>query len=141
MLQDRPNALTILVGGAEENTSVKVSFFGGDTADDTMVVASLLDLMATKLKVMLQRIEAKDYRDIAAMLMAGLALDHGLAAARALYGPAFQPNESLKALVFFEGGNLATLTAKEKETLITAAAAVRDLPEISRVSLILSAAK
>lgn len=39
------------------------------------------DLRATKSKVILQRIEAKDYRDIAAMLNAGVSLSKGLAAA------------------------------------------------------------
>ena len=38
------------------------------TVDSTLQVASLDDLMATKLKVILQRAEAKDYRDLAAMI-------------------------------------------------------------------------
>ena len=41
----------------------------------------VLYLMANKLKVILQRVSAKDYLDIAAMVNAGIALDKGLAAA------------------------------------------------------------
>jgi hypothetical protein len=87
---------------------VKVSFFGAidlghraapDTTRDGMLrVASLDDLMAIKRKVLLQRVEAKDYQDIAAMLSAGSDLGLGLAVAKAMFGNAFQPSESLKAL-------------------------------------------
>src|SRR5665647_3553830 len=72
--------------------------------------ADLYDLMSTKLKVVLQRAEAKDYRDIAAMLRVGVSLPKGLAAARQFFGSNFQPSESLKALVYFEDGDLHTLT-------------------------------
>ena len=41
------------------------------------------------------------------MIDAGISLKHGLAAARLMYGQAFQPSESLKAMVYFEGGDLA----------------------------------
>lgn len=40
------------------------------------------------------------------MLNAGVSLAHGLAAARLLFGPNFQPSESLKALVYHEDGDL-----------------------------------
>lgn len=74
--------------------SVKLSFFAlpdfgriGEpekTDDGVLVVASLADLLTTKLKVILERAEAKDYRDIAALLRAGADLAHGLAGARTL---------------------------------------------------------
>jgi len=140
VLQDQPDAWTVLVpveGGVRPQ--VKVSFFGGltfgrvgepeRTADGVMVVASLGDLLATKAKVVLQRAEAKDYRDIARMLEAGASLADGLAAALAMFGPNFQPSECLRALVFFRDGDLGTLSEKEKLTLVTAATGVRALPE------------
>jgi hypothetical protein len=76
VLQDTPNTLLIL---AEMPAGpVKISFFGGIgfgrvgdplvTRDGGLLIASLDDLMATKLKVILDRAEAKDYRDIAAMI-------------------------------------------------------------------------
>ena len=108
------------------------------TEDGVLQVASLDDLMATKVKVVLQRAEAKDYRDVAAMLGAGVSLARGLASARQLYGPNFQPSESLKALVYFSDGDLGTLTSVEKKTLIDAVKAVRDLPEVTLRSKFLS---
>jgi hypothetical protein len=147
VLQDSPDTLTALapVGSA----SVKYSFIGSitfgrvgepeRTQDGIVLAASLLDLLALKLKVILQRVEAKDYRDIAALMKSGLALDQGLAAARLLYGSTFQPAESLKALVYFEGGDLATLPADEKAALINSASHVGQLPKIHILSRSLSA--
>jgi len=145
VLQERPNTLTVLVSGGDENDShLKVSFFGGishgrvgvpeSTEDGVLLVASLPDLLATKVKVILQRIETKDYQDIAAMLRAGSSLAYGLAAARVLYGGGFQPSESLKALVFFEGGDLHTLAEADRITLLSAASVIRDLPRVGRLA-------
>lgn len=142
LLQDTPDALTALVPpSAPTDQHVKISFFGmlsfgrvgvPQLTDDGIVqVAAFEDLMATKVKVILQRIEAKDYQDIAAMIRFGISLSHGLAGARALYGPAFQASESLKALVYFEGGDLHRLTQEERTLLIEAASSVRALPSVS----------
>ena len=141
LLQDAPNAITALVPpSAPTEQHVKLSFFGtlsfgrvGEpelTIDGTVQVAALDDLMATKVKVILQRIEAKDYQDIAAMISAGISLSKRLASARAMYGPAFQPSESLKTLVYFEGGDLHRLTNEERALLIEAASSVRALPTV-----------
>ena len=89
--------------------------------------------MATTLKVM-QRVEAKDYAGITTMIKADVALDRGLAIAQAMYGGHFQPAESLKALTYFEGGDLHTLSNDDKHTLIEAASAVRQLPRVTRSS-------
>lgn len=148
-IQDEKNAWSLLVPcGASDRHHVKVSFFGtisfgrvgepGLTDDGVLQVACLDDLMATKVKVILQRAEAKDYRDVAAMVDVGISLPHGLAAAKALFGPNFQPSESLKALVYFGDGDLKTLTTAEKKTLVQAVKAVHDLPEIEVISKILT---
>ena len=105
------------------------------TEDGVLQVASLNDLMATKLKVVLQRAEAKDYRDIAALISAGAGLSVGLAAACGIYGSSFQPSESLKALVYFADGDLHTLSKDEKKILVEAVSAVRELPQVSIVSM------
>ena len=140
-LQEQDNTWVLLaaVDGMSAE-SVKLSFFGtigfgrvGDpemTDDGVLRVASMDDLMATKVKVVLQRAEAKDYRDIAAMLAAGADLSRALASARLLFGPNFQPSESLKALVYFKYGDLNLLTAAEKSTLVDAVKGVRDLPAV-----------
>lgn len=146
LLQDQPQTLSFLVSShSAQQNPVKVSFFGtidhgraGEprwTEDEILQVASLDDLMATKLKTMLQRIETKDYRDVAAMLKAGVSLSKGLVNASRMYGSAnFQPSESLKALVYFEGGDLDQLTAEERRVLVQAASEVRDLPEAKIVA-------
>ena len=142
-LQDQGNTWVVLAPcGNAAREHVKVSFFGsiafgrvGEpelTDDGVLLVASLADLMATKVKVVLQRAQAKDYRDVAAMVNAGVSLPHGLAAARLLFGPNFQPSESLKALVYFDDGDLKeVLTDTEKATLINAVKSVRDLPDVA----------
>ena len=93
VLQREPTALTLSVNPPDP---VKVSFFGDigfgrvsspdQTADGVLAVASLLDLFGTKLKVLLQRVAARDYLDLAAILRAGIPLQDGLGAAVALYG-------------------------------------------------------
>ncbi len=144
-LQDQENTWVVLTPeGDSENQRVKVSFFGtiafgrvGEpdfTEDGVLQVASFDDLMATKVKVVLQRAEAKDYRDVAAMLNAGVSLSRGLSSARLLFGPNFQPSESLKALVYFKDGDLSALTTVEKNTLVDAVKAVRDLPDVTLAS-------
>lgn len=150
VLQDQRNALTVLV--ADDNsvdTHVKISFFGAIgfgrvgipdlTEDGILQVASLDDLMATKVKVVLQRAEAKDYRDIAELVKAGVSLPAGLAAAREIFGPNFQPSESLKALAYFEDGDLGTLSKDERNVLIKAVSSVRELPVVAIVSRQLAA--
>lgn len=145
VIQESPDSLSMLVTrGTESRQAVKVSFFGGIrfgrvgepelTDDGALQVASLDDLMASKVKVILQRIESKDYRDIAAMVKAGASLAKGLASARTMFGRKFQPSESLKALVYFEGGDLHTLATEEKVALIEAASSVRSLPRVELAS-------
>ena len=85
-----------------------------------------------------RQLAAKEYRDIAEMIRAGVSLPRGLAAARELFGPSFQPSESLKAMVYFADGDLRTLTADEKRTLVQAVSAVRELPPVVLRSLKLS---
>lgn len=147
ILQDEVDTVSALVRVAK--TKVKISFFAGLrigrvgkpdwTEDGVLQVASLEDLLATKLKVLLQRVEVKDYLDVAAMLEHGGDLAAGVAAARALYGNTFPPNECLKALVYFEGGDLSSLSRAVRSTLIEAVRSVDDLPKVRRSSRALSA--
>ena len=95
------NTLSVFVN------EVKLSFFGDvrmnrvhdpDVADNGLQVASLLDLIATKLKTIQQRAEAKDYEDLAAALGAGIKLEEALAAAIAVFGPKFNVIASAQGL-------------------------------------------
>jgi len=86
VVQDSLNTLVVSV--ATNSGPTKVSFFGGMkigrvaepslTSDRTLLVASLDDLMATKLKAILDRAEIKDYRDIIEMLRDGVSLPKGV---------------------------------------------------------------
>lgn len=144
-IQDEPNTWTVLGGRADK--TVKVSFFGAITLgrigepqytqDQVLATASLNDLFALKLSLILRRAEAKDYLDITALLQAGFNLSEGLAGARALYGPNFQPSESLKALTYFEDGDLSQLPQEAREALIVAASTEGRLPRVQKVSSLL----
>jgi len=142
-IQSSPNTLTCVV---RNPGPVRFSFFGGlglrrledpDWVDPPGVwVASLVDLAATKLKTVQDRAEAKDYRDIDALLAAGLPLRDALAAAAAAWGSGFNPLLSLKALSFFGDGDLPELPdetrrrllAAVRETEVSALAERRPLP-------------
>ncbi|MHB8151987.1 MAG: nucleotidyl transferase AbiEii/AbiGii toxin family protein [Vulcanimicrobiaceae bacterium] len=143
VLQDHSHTRSVVVT-LIENAPVKLSFFGNlrlgrigipeRTHDDVLDVASLEDLMAFKLVVLSQRVEAKDYVDVAAMVRAGTSLERGLAGARAIYGSQFQPCESLKAMTYFEEGDLTTLSEADRDTLRVAASKVREIPSVSLAS-------
>ena len=107
---------------------------GGARAGNGLRIAALIDLAGTKASVVQVRPEAKDYRDIDALMAAGIDLPQGLAAAKAIYGPSFNPQITLKALSYFEDGNLAQLPDDVKERLAGAARAVDldRLPTIPR---------
>lgn len=140
VLQDAEDSYSVSVPH-KDSDPVLVSFFGNVTIgrvgepfcteDGILQVASLNDLMATKVKTLLQRVIAKDYQDIAAMVKAGVDLGKGISAAKIMYGDSFQPSECLKALVFFEGGDLSILSRETKNRLITAVNSIRDLPPVT----------
>jgi hypothetical protein len=141
VLQEQADALTVSV---ERGDPVKVSFFGPidfgrvgepeETEDGVLRVASLLDLAATKAKVLLQRVEAKDYLDLAAILRAGAPLADILSAAHALFGDAFNPLMAKKTLAFFEGGDLSGVDAETRELLTRESVRDLDLRPMSKVS-------
>lgn len=128
-VQSAPNTLTCIVN---RGGPVQVSFFGGldlnragepDVAGGIQV-ASPLDLLAVKLGVLMVRAARKDYCDIDALLNSGVGLAEGLSAAQAVYGARFNPLISLKALTFFQEGDLDRLDAATRSRLTTAARSV-----------------
>ncbi len=137
ILQDAPN--TLVVSASMPSGSVKVSFFERigfgrvndptQTSDGTMFVASLEDLLATKLKATLDRAEAKDYRDIAEMISTGVSLPRGLAAFRGMFGG--EPAQVLRAIGFFEDGDLRSLSATDRQALREARDRIGALPDVS----------
>jgi len=130
-LQKSANTLTYALDLGDE---VLVSFFGGvkirsiqdpEEADGPGIfVASLIDLAATKAAVVQARPSAKDYLDLNALLEAKVPLETALGAARAVYGAEFNPLLTLKALTYFEEGDLDTVPNEVRQNLAAAVAAV-----------------
>lgn len=142
IIQRDKNTLSALV---YRDDPVKVSFFGlpglgrliaPHVSDDNgLQIASLLDLAATKSSVVQMRAEAKDYIDVhALMTLGGIDLPTALAAAQELYGPSFNPEITLKALSYFDDGDLRELPERLKLDLVTAVRGVDldRLPSIDR---------
>ncbi len=130
--QREPNTFSCLV---DRGGIVKLSFFGLPgiprlrppliAPDNGLQVASLLDLAGMKASVVQVRAEAKDYLDIDAVLTDGrIDLPAALASARAIYGAAFNPLATLKALTYFDDGNVSSLPRAVKDRLVAASRAV-----------------
>jgi hypothetical protein len=139
--QREPNTLSGIV---DRGGPVKLSFFGVPriprlaplhiAPDNGLQIASLLDLAGTKASVVQQRAEARDYMDIAAILRDGrIDLPAALASAKAIYGEQFNPQITLKALSFFDDGNLRRLPRATKDLLAKAAREV-DLDRLPAIA-------
>ncbi|MBI5131365.1 MAG: nucleotidyl transferase AbiEii/AbiGii toxin family protein [Rhodopseudomonas palustris] len=133
---------TLVIRAAARSGSVKLSFFGGlglgrinpplRTTDSVLLVASPEDLLATKLKAILDRAEAKDYRDIAALLEAGISLPRGLAGFSKMFGR--DAGLVLRAIGFFDDGDLAAVSESDRRVLRAARDSVVEIPDIPVVS-------
>jgi len=142
VVQRAPNTLTAIV---ERGGPLKVSFFGVPelprlrlphvVKENGLQVASLVDLAGTKASVVQTRAEARDYIDMEALMRLGkIDLPTALAAAGRIYGRAFNPEITLKALCYFEDGNLRELPDDTKVRLATAAREV-DLDHLPDVEI------
>ncbi len=139
ILQQAANSLTCLVHG---NGEVKISFFAMPTLkrinhphvalENNLKIASLMDLAGMKAVVVQRRAELKDYLDIDAILKSGISLASAISAAKIIYGQQFNPQLTLKALSYFEDGDVHNLSAAAKLRIIQAVAEIDldDLPNI-----------
>jgi hypothetical protein len=133
ILQSAPNTLSVLSEG------VKLSFFGGlslgvvEPAEflDDCPVASLPDLGACKLAALVNRVELKDYLDVAALLREGFELSYLLGCAEAVYHGAFPTVACLKSMTWFEDPVLADLGPDNRRLLEEAALAVETIPSVA----------
>ncbi len=143
-IQEDENTLVVIA--PMQSGPVKVSFFGGlgmgtineplRTNDGTLLVASLEDLLATKLKAIMDRAEAKDYRDISAILSAGVSLETALGGFAKMYGK--DPGLPLRAMGFFKDGDLPSLPKSDRNILVTARDSVSNIPDVLIASYSLS---
>jgi hypothetical protein len=141
VLEQAPRTLVVLLRVAGK--PIKLSFFGGmkigrvgnpEHVDDGPWIASPLDLLATKLKTLHDRVEVRDYVDIEILLRAGVSLDLGIPAACALFGVSLNPIDTAKAVGWFEDGNLMRrLSLRTRRYLARAAAEFR--PDVARVRI------
>ena len=135
-IQEDENTLVVIA--QMPSGPVKVSFFGGlsigrineplQTTDSTLLVASIEDLLAMKLKAIMDRAEAKDYRDISAILSAGVSLEKALGAFAKIYRK--DPGLPLRAMGFFKDGDLPSLPKADQDVLRKARDHVTEIPEV-----------
>jgi Nucleotidyl transferase AbiEii toxin, Type IV TA system len=133
VLQESPNSYVALARPPESSDQVKLSFFGQMnfgrvgkpelTDDGVMWVSSTKDLMATKLKVLFDRVELKDYIDLAVLIESGVSLVDGVCDAKALF-KTFNPLYCLKTLSYFDLEELQGLGQAEKTLLSQAVLAI-----------------
>jgi Nucleotidyl transferase AbiEii toxin, Type IV TA system len=141
--QSSPNTLTTTV---DRGGPVQVSFFGGlgigqveapdFTIDPKLAVASLIDLAGAKAKVIIQRVEPKDYIDIhALMTKGGIPLATMVAAACAIFGPQLNALDALKAIAYHQDPALAGLSERVKADLVHAVQTTdpENLPKLSPI--------
>ena len=127
IIQLEKNTLTCSV--IKNQKPVKVSFFGGlsivdnsiqqsdKLRDPTIQIASFPDLVATKMLVIQQRAEKKDYIDISEILKF-ITLSKAIFYTKQLYGKFFNPFLTLKALTYYGDGDVMELPLAIKEFLI-----------------------
>jgi hypothetical protein len=72
--------------------------------------------------------QARDYRDIAEMISAGVPLATGLSAFTQMFDG--EPGQVLRAIGFFGDGDLNTLSTKDREILCSARDRIGELPEL-----------
>lgn len=145
VVQREKNTLTAIV---DRGQPVKVSFFGVPklprlappviSKDNGLKIASLIDLAGAKASVLQVRAEAKDYIDMDALIeIGGIGLPFALSAAQRLYGPSFNPEVTLKALSYFDDGNLHDLPTDMKFRLAGAVCKVdlQHLPSLDDFKL------
>ena len=141
VIQRAKNTLSAIV---DRGAPVQVSFFGVpklprlappvNAQDNGLKIASLLDLAGTKASVIQVRGESKDYIDMDALIhKGGVSLPFALAAAEKLYGPSFNAEITLKALSYFDDGDLRDLPTDLKFRLAAAVNSV-DLGHLPSLS-------
>lgn len=129
VVQREENTLTCIL---DRDGPVRVSFFGGlalnrvetpqPASGPRILIASLLDLGATKAQVVQSRAFAKDYLDVDALMRSGpVPLTSMLGAATAVYGKSYNPVLTLKALTYYDDGDLGSVPRRVRDRLTRAA--------------------
>lgn len=134
---------TLIAAAPVDGGEVRLSFFGAlgfgrvgepDRMPGKFPIASPLDLLATKLKVLLQRVEARDYLDVEVLLRGGPSLNQGVSAALALFPDRINPLDIAKAVGWFKEGDLDARLPEGVKDFLTAAS-VSFQPEVHAMKL------
>jgi hypothetical protein len=132
-------ANTLVAAMPMPSGEVKLSFFGGlafgrvgdpDELPNRPAIAAPIDLLATKLKALHDRVEARDYLDIEVLLKSGITLDQGIAAAQSLFGRTLNALDTAKAVGWFKDGGLDRKLPRATQQFLAEASARFD-PDIS----------
>lgn len=132
-LDRKPNTVTVSM--PMSSGEVKLAFFCGlsfgrvgnpDRVPGKVALASALDLLATRLKAIHDRIEPKDYQDIEVLLRSGMTLNQGIAAARSLFGETLNPLDTAKAVGWFKDGDLYRKLSSSTRAFLASASAKFD---------------
>ncbi|NBB80384.1 MAG: hypothetical protein GVY36_13245 [Verrucomicrobia bacterium] len=141
-IQYEPNtyAVSVFSPGLEPKETVKLSFFGEmgfptldppTIASNSIQIASVRDILATKLKAIFGRVEAKDYIDIAEILTQSgdpvSRLKDGLADFELMF-PGGNAHLVLKSLCWFKSGDLSAVNQSTRELLQETVCAVKEIP-------------
>ena len=141
-IQNEPNTYTVRVfcPAMEPEKTVKLSFFGEMgfptldppfLASNNIQVASVRDVLATKLKAVFGRVEAKDYIDIAEILTQSgdpvSQLKEGLADFELMF-PGGNSHLVLKSLCWFKSGDLSAVDQPTRKLLQDTVGAVKEIP-------------
>ena len=141
-IQNEPNtyAVSVFCPGVESKETVKLSFFGEMgfptldrpiVASNNIQIASVRDVLATKLKAIFGRVEAKDYIDIAEILTQSgdpvAQLKDGLADFEFLF-PGGNAHLVLKSLCWFKSGDLSAVDGPTRKLLQDTVCAVKEIP-------------
>jgi len=145
LAQGEPNTLAVWVRPLPKEREVKVSFFGGigfpvidrpDRPDpEGIVSASLRDLAGPKAKVINQRVELKDYLDVAALLDAGMTLPQIVAAAVAIFPGQVDSISTMSAITHFGGVKRSCSRSRSRRSCERLRGVPRPFPRPRRHSL------
>ena len=128
-IPDRPPRRSFHAATSRPVETSGVSAIPAAQGNDAMSTSDEVCRLATKLKAILDRAEAKDYRDIAAMISADVSLPAGLSAFRAMFDG--EPAQVLRALGYFGDGDLRTLPLADQQLLRQARDQVGALPQVA----------
>lgn len=129
VMQREPGALTVRVTPVGATDGVKLSFFGSldlrvvadpvIAADNGVAIASILDIGGTKAKTIQQRIEVRDYVDLAALIEGGMSVDDIIGACITIFGAhQISALQTAQTMAYFGLEELADLPASAR-TVIT----------------------